>query len=172
MRKWFSKNTGQSKKLEIYAPVSGKIINLSEVQDPVFAQEMLGTGFAIIPHYKEKAGISFVAPFSGVLATVFSTGHAYGIKDDTTGVECLVHIGIDTVELAGKGFDIKVKQGNRINQNDVMVIANLQEIKEEGKKEVVTPILFTTETMLDYKVNVLVKGEVTQGQLIAEIVKK
>lgn len=170
MWKLFSKN--KSKKLEVYAPVSGKIISLAEVPDPVFSQEMLGTGFAIIPDYKAKSETSFVAPFSGFLATVFSTGHAYGIKDDATGVECLVHIGIDTVELAGKGFEIKVKQGNRINHNDIMVIANLQEIKEKGKKEVVTPIVFTNETMLGYKFNLLVNDKVTQGQLIAEVVKK
>lgn len=172
MWKLFSKKKVQKKKLEIYAPVTGKIISLNEVKDPVFSQEMLGTGFAIIPHYKGKEGVNFVAPFTGVLATVFSTGHAYGIKDDITGVECLVHIGIDTVELAGKGFEIKVKQGNKINQNDVMVVASLQEIKEKSKKEIVTPIVFTSETMTNYSVNILVKGEVTQGQLIAEIVKK
>lgn len=160
--------------LLIYAPVAGKVIKLSEVEDPVFAQEMLGTGFAIIPEVKGKDGVEFLSPFTGTLATVFNTGHAYGIKDKTTGIECLVHIGIDTVELAGKGFNVKVKQGNPIAKSDVMVIANLQEIKDKGKKSTTTPIVFTDETMEGYVVKQLVKAneQVTVGQLIAEITKK
>lgn len=160
--------------LSIYAPVAGKIIKLSEVEDPVFAQEMLGSGFAIIPEYEGKNGVEFCSPFTGTLATVFNTGHAYGIKDKNTGIECLVHIGIDTVELAGKGFDIKVKQGNDIEKSEVMVIANLQEIKNKGKKSVTTPIVFTNETMENYVVKQLVKDneQVIVGQLIAEITKK
>ncbi len=169
---FFKKN--KNLPLLVYAPVAGKVISLSKVEDPVFAQEMLGTGFAIIPEFKGKDGVEFVSPFTGTLATVFNTGHAYGIKDKNTGVECLVHIGIDTVELAGKGFDIKVKQGNPIKKSDVMVIANLQEIKEKGKKSPTTPIVFTNETMEGYQVKRLVKDneQVTVGQLIAEITKK
>ncbi len=159
--------------LLIYAPVTGKVINLSKVEDPVFAQEMLGTGFAIIPEYKDKDGVEFVSPFDGKLATVFNTGHAYGIKDVNTGIECLVHIGIDTVELAGKGFDIKVEQGKPIKKSEVMVVANLQEVKNKGKK-VTTPIVFTNETMEGYVVKQVVKDDeqVTVGQLIAEVTKK
>ncbi|WP_338975075.1 PTS glucose transporter subunit IIA [Spiroplasma endosymbiont of Tricholauxania praeusta] len=159
--------------LLIYAPVTGKVINLSKVEDPVFAQEMLGTGFAIIPEYKGKDGVEFVSPFDGKLATVFNTGHAYGIKDVNTGIECLVHIGIDTVELAGKGFDIKVEQGKPIKKSEVMVVANLQEVKNKGKK-VTTPIVFSNETMEGYVVKQVVKDDeqVTVGQLIAEVTKK
>lgn len=169
---FFKKNKNLS--LLVYAPVAGKIIALNKVEDPVFAQEMLGTGFAIVPELKNNAGVEFVSPFTGTLATVFNTGHAYGIKDKITGIECLVHIGIDTVELAGKGFDIKVKQGDPIKKSDVMVIANLQEIKEKGKKSTTTPIVFTNETMENYQVQQLVKDneQVTVGQLIAEVIKK
>lgn len=158
--------------LLVYAPVAGKIIKLSEVEDPVFSQQMLGSGFAIVPEYKD--GVEVLSPFAGTLATVFNTGHAYGIKDKATGIECLVHIGIDTVELDGKGFTVKVKQGNPIEKSVVMVIANFQEIKDKGKKSIVTPIVFTQETMEGYVVKQLVKDneEITAGQLIAEITKK
>ena len=159
--------------LLIYAPVAGKVIKLSKVEDPVFAHEMLGTGFAIIPEYKDKDEVEFVSPFDGTLATVFNTGHAYGIKHENTGIECLIHIGIDTVELSGKGFEIKVEQGKSIKKLEVMVVANLQEVKNKGKK-VTTPIVFTNDTMEGYVVKQLVKDDeqVTVGQLIAEITKK
>ena len=170
---FFSKNK-KNKTLIIHAPVAGTLINLTKVDDPVFSQGMLGDGFAIIPDCKDEKGVNFVAPFTGTLATVFNTGHAYGIKDKKTGVECLVHIGIDTVELAGKGFDIKVKQGNDIKENDVMVTAHLQQIRDEGQKQIVTPLVFTNETMENYTIKQLVKDDehITIGQPIAEIVKK
>lgn len=167
----FFRKKNQPQSLLIHAPVTGKIINLSEVQDPVFAQGMLGTGFAIIPDYKNQDQVSFVTPFAGTLVTVFKTGHAYGIKDKTTGIECLVHIGIDTVELAGKWFNIKVKQGDNINHNEIMVSANLKAIKEEGKKLIVTPIVFANEMMEGYEFKLLKTEHVTQGQIVGEVIK-
>lgn len=88
------------KELEIIAPVDGEVIALDKVEDEVFSQKMLGEGLAIKP----RAG-NFIAPIVGKLITVFPTGHAYGIKSNN-GVEMLLHIGMDTVSLNGKGFDI------------------------------------------------------------------
>ena len=106
--KFFSR----SKRLTIYAPISGKTIDLSEVGDEVFRQKMLGDGIAIIP-----SGDTIVAPVDGKIAFVMESGHAYGIvtKD---GFEVLVHIGIDTVKAEGKGFDVLTKTGAIVKKGE------------------------------------------------------
>jgi len=155
--------------LKIYAPVSGKIIKIEEVEDPVFSQKILGDGFAILP--KEGTAVMFTAPCAGKLVTVFDTGHAYGILDKKTKIEVLVHIGMDTVELKGKLFDVKVKQNEVVATNQPLTIANLKAIKRENK-QIITPIIFTNETMKNYKITILKELTVEQGELVAEISKK
>lgn len=100
-------------------------------------------------------------------------GHAYGITEKTTKVECLVHIGMDTVELNGAGFDVKVKKSDKINAKDPLVLVDLAVVKKGGK-ETTTPIVFTNETISEYgyKINVLKYGKVQQGDVIAELVKE
>lgn len=89
---------GFLKKKEVFlCPVDGKILPISEVNDPVFSQEMMGPGFAVVPTSKVV-----VAPMDGDVVTVFPTSHAFGIKSKN-GIEMIIHIGIDTVELNGKG---------------------------------------------------------------------
>ena len=94
----------------------------------VFSKGFLGDGISITP-----TDSKFYAPISGVLSSVFPTGHAYGIKGDD-GVEVLVHIGIDTVKMEGKGFDIKVKQDDTVKQGDLLVICDLDAISSAGYK--------------------------------------
>lgn len=88
----------KKKKIDVKAPALGKVVELDEVPDEVFAGRMLGDGFAVIP----EDG-TFKAPVSGKIGSFFPTGHAFGIEGED-GLEVLVHIGIDTVELKGEGF--------------------------------------------------------------------
>lgn len=116
----------KEKKNYLVAPVSGTCIPVERVNDKVFSAKMLGDGFAVIPD-----GHTVVAPVSGELATLFPTGHAFGIKTKA-GIEVLVHIGIDTVNLEGKGFSTKKKQGDKVKAGDPVVEFDPEIMKENG----------------------------------------
>lgn len=163
----------KKKRIEVYAPISGEVINIEKVEDPVFSNKMLGDGFAIIPKKGATKEATFIAPISGVLTTVLDTGHAYGITEKTTKVECLIHIGMDTVELNGNGFNAKVHKEDKIIANDTQLVAvNLDTMKEHNK-DLTTPVIFTNETIAEqgYKINILKFGQVKAGDVVAELVK-
>ena len=124
------------KEIIISCPVKGKVVPLNEVPDETFSQEMLGKGVAIIPEQNQ-----FYAPVSGEVSVVFPTGHAIGLTSED-GTELLIHIGLDTVQLNGEGFHVKVQQGQKIKQGDLLVEVDLDVIKEKGYS-VITPILVT-----------------------------
>jgi len=157
----FKKNKG-NKEIEIIAPVDGTMVALDKVPDDVFAQKMMGDGFAIKP-----SSNSFGAPIGGELVTVFETGHAYGIRNKA-GIELLMHIGLDTVELDGEGFDIKAKQGEKVQAGDELVKVDLAGISKKVPSTV-TPLVFTSDTLEKQgKTFELVKtGKVTKGEVIA-----
>ncbi len=111
---------------EISSPVAGAVVETSQVADPTFASEMLGTTVAIEP----ENGI-FVAPCDGEIVTMFPTGHAVAIQSPA-GAEILIHIGIDTVKMDGLGFSKKVEQGAKVKKGDVLIEADLAEIKKAG----------------------------------------
>ena len=139
----------------LYSPVSGTVIPLSEVDDPVFSQEIMGKGVGIRPTEGK-----LYAPINGTVATVFPTGHAIGIETDE-GVEVLLHIGIDTVSLNGKGFHKVVNQGDRVNVGDLLVEFNSEEIKNAGLKDT-TMMLVTNQG--DYtEVKEITMGDVQVG---------
>lgn len=118
------------------APITGITKKLSDIKDKGFASGAMGEGFAI-----EMQDGKVVAPFSGEVMVCFPTGHAYGLKSND-GKEILIHIGMDTVELDGKGFDVKVQAGQKIKQGDVLVNVDIDYVKSQGKS-LVTPIVFT-----------------------------
>lgn len=118
------------------APITGITKKLSDIEDKGFASGAMGEGFAI-----EMQDGKVVAPFSGEVMVSFPTGHAYGLKSND-GKEILIHIGMDTVELDGKGFDVKVQAGQKIKQGDVLVNVDIDYVKSQGKS-LVTPIVFT-----------------------------
>ena len=124
------------KDVEIKAPATGKAIALSEVKDEVFAGGALGKGAAIIP---EDGKIC--APCDGVVSLVYPTGHAIGIQSEN-GAELLIHIGMDTVTLEGKCFDIKVKQGQKVKTGELLIEADLEGIRAAGL-DTTTPIVVT-----------------------------
>lgn len=114
------------KKEEFTSPVTGKMIPLSEVNDAVFSQKMMGDGFAVVP-----SGSSVCTPLSGEVSVCFPTHHAIGIKTKS-GIEFLIHIGIDTVELKGQGFESKVVQGQEVHQGDKLVEVDWDFIHSNG----------------------------------------
>lgn len=121
---------------EIYAPGVGQIIPLSEVPDKVFSEKMMGDGFGFIP---EKGEI--VAPFDGTVKTIFPTKHAIGLESDT-GIELLIHIGIDTVKLNGEGFESLVNADEPVTQGQPLMKVNLAYLKENAPS-IVTPLVIT-----------------------------
>ena len=131
------------------APVKGRVMPVTEVEDQVFASKAMGDGIAIDP-----AEGKIYAPFSGEITVAFPTGHAYGLKA-ANGKEVLIHIGMDTVELNGKGFTPHVKQGDIVKQGDLLSDVDLDYIRSQGKP-VITPVIFTDGT----PVEVLKTGDV------------
>lgn len=124
------------KEVTIVAPVSGNVIPLEQVPDPVFSQKLAGDGIAIQP----SDGI-LVAPFDGKVAHLFHTNHAISLQSDA-GLEILIHIGIDTVKLNGKGFSSFVKTGDQVKAGDVLVKFDIPTLEEAGCPTV-TPVLLT-----------------------------
>jgi PTS system trehalose-specific IIC component len=127
---------------ELISPLAGKLIPISEVEDAAFSSKAMGDGFAIVP-----SDGRIYAPFSATVTVAFPTGHAYGLTCDN-GKEVLIHIGMDTVELNGKGFKSHVKQGERVRQGDLLVEADLDYIKSQNKSAV-TPVVFTDGTAVE-----------------------
>ncbi len=120
----------------IVAPVSGKVIELSQVPDEVFAQKLAGDGIAIA-----STGSEIVAPADGTLSLVFGTGHAFAITLKN-GIELLVHIGIDTVALNGQGFTKLAKQGTKVKAGTPIIKLD-REVIEKAGYSLITPVLIT-----------------------------
>jgi sugar PTS system EIIA component len=120
----------------IYAPASGSYVEIEEVPDPTFAKKMMGEGVAIDPS-EGKA----VAPVDGEILQVFPTKHAVGVKGKT-GVEILIHIGLETVGMNGEGFEAHVKQGDKVKVGQTLVTFDLNLIKEKAASTV-TPVVIT-----------------------------
>lgn len=152
------------KDVEIKAPVNGKAIALSEVKDEVFAGGALGKGAAIIP---EDGRIC--APCDGVISLVYPTGHAIGIQSEN-GAELLIHIGMDTVTLEGKCFNIKVKQGQAVKAGEILIEADLEGIRSAGL-DTTTPIVVTN---VDDYVDITVEnvGNIKAGDRLLYCISK
>ena len=121
---------------DVHSVADGQVINIEDVKDPVFSQKMMGDGFAVEP---ENGKI--VSPVAGKVTSIFPTKHALGLVTDN-GLEVLVHIGLDTVSLEGKPFDVKVTEGQTVAAGDLLVEANLDAIREAGRATS-TVVVFT-----------------------------
>ena len=128
--------TVQTEKNTVYSPLTGKAIPLTEVNDSTFAGEVLGKGAAVIP---EKGEVC--APFNGTVETVFETKHAIGLRSDD-GVELLIHIGVNTVELEGKYYETHVNEGDRITAGQLLVSFSMEDIRKAGY-DITTPVIVT-----------------------------
>lgn len=145
------------------APLNGTVVALEDVPDPVFSSGAVGKGAGIEP--SDGASIKVVAPADGSVVVAPSSGHAYGLALDN-GLEILIHVGIDTVNLAGQGFDVKVAKGDRVKAGQTLVVVDRAVIEEAGYK-LVTPVL-VTNYMNFAEVEVIASGDIETG---ADLVK-
>lgn len=120
--------------IEVLAPLDGDAVAISEVSDPTFGEEILGRGVAIRP---SKGRV--VSPVSGTIETIFDTGHAVSIHSDA-GTDILIHVGLDTVQLAGEGYTKHVENGQHVNVGDLLIEFDMEAIKAKGY-DVITPVI-------------------------------
>lgn len=150
-----------SRDVVIYAPLNGEIMPLAQVDDPTFAEGLLGQGIAIVPSEGR-----LYSPVEGTVVSVFNTKHALTIKTDQ-GVELLLHIGLDTVKLGGKYFNVKVKAGDRIQVGDLLIEFELDDIKKQF--QIVTPVLITNADDFTVIEKIVDQGVVRAGQALLNI---
>lgn len=126
-----------AEELVVKSPVSGTVVKMEDVPDPAFSQKMMGDGFAIDP-----TDGNIYSPIDCEVALVFeATGHAVGLKT-ADGLEILIHVGVDTVNLQGEGFTPQVKQGDMVKAGDLLLKIDLESVKSKVPS-VITPIIFT-----------------------------
>jgi PTS system glucose-specific IIA component len=136
---------------EIKSPVDGQVVALESVDDKVFAQKLVGDGVAIIPMSNV-----FTAPIDGTISKIFPTNHAYSVKSPKD-LEVMVHIGLDTVELEGVGFERLAKEGDEVKAGDPIIQVDLGYIREHAK-DIITPIIISEESdvkEIDKRLNIV-----------------
>ena len=147
----------------VYAPVNGKVIEMGDIPDPTFSEGVLGWTMGICP----EDGIVW-APFTGKVVQVSDTGHAIGLEGND-GMELLIHVGVDTVEMGGKGFDPKVKEGDEVNAGQELLVFDRKAMADAGHPDVVVVIVLNAD---DYTATELVaEGTVTAGTKIIQLKK-
>ncbi|MEH7380613.1 PTS glucose transporter subunit IIA [Bacillus sp. JJ1533] len=156
----------KDKKVEetLIAPATGKILALEEVPDPVFSQKMMGDGLAIEPSEGK-----IVSPVQGEIIQVFPTKHAIGIKTEI-GLELLIHIGLETVNMKGEGFTAHVKEGDKVEVGTELVTFDLALVKENAASTI-TPIVITNFDAVE-TFEKIGSGQVTAGSTELAKVKK
>ncbi len=148
---------------DVVAPLAGRVLALADVEDQVFASGALGNGAAIEPVGET---IVVTAPAAGTVVVAPSSGHAYGLTLDN-GIEVLIHVGIDTVNLGGTGFDIKVAQGDRVEAGQELVRVDRATVEAAGYA-LTTPVL-VTNTATFASVDAAAEGEVAAGDLLLRV---
>ena len=146
---------------EVHSVAEGEVIELEKVQDPVFSQKMMGDGFAV-----EPANGQIVSPVAGKVTSVFPTKHALGLVTES-GLEVLVHIGLDTVSLEGKPFEVKVEEGQTVSAGDLLVEADLDAIREAGRATS-TVVVFTNATAIQ-SVTLIQTGQLPADAVVAKV---
>ncbi len=141
---------------EVYAPVDGQVVDITEVPDEVFAGKMVGDGVAVNPVRN-----IFCAPIDGVVSKIFSTNHAYSIKGDKD-LEVMVHIGLETVALEGKGFERLVEEGAQVAAGDPVIKADLSYIAEHAKSTITPVVISDTSDVnkIEKKLRIVKQGDV------------
>lgn len=143
------------------AVTAGEVIPIAEVNDPVFSEKMMGEGYAIRPK-QDKV----YAPVSGVITSVFETKHAIGILT-ATGLEVLIHMGLDTVELNGKPFEVRVKEGDSVTPDTLLAVMDRKQIEEAGKETIVV-VTITNQEKID-NFDVVKTGKHNNGDIVAKV---
>ncbi|WP_130860154.1 PTS sugar transporter subunit IIA [Gracilibacillus phocaeensis] len=155
----FKKLFQKSDEIEIIAPMSGEIVLLEKVPDPVFAEKMMGEGVAIIP----SEG-NVVAPINGKVIQVPDSKHAIGLEAED-GTEVLIHVGLETVGLKGQGFSPKVKPGDRVTIGTSLLEVDLSYISEYAANTI-TPIVITNSNTKDKTYKTTTETNVTAGETV------
>lgn len=147
----------------VYAPVNGKIVEMGDIPDPTFSEGVLGWTMGIYP---EDGTVR--APFTGKVVQVSDTGHAIGLEGND-GMELLIHVGVDTVEMGGMGFEPKVKEGDEVNAGQELLIFDRKAVADAGHPDVVVVIVLNAD---DYTATELVAaGTVAAGTKIIQLKK-
>jgi glucose-specific phosphotransferase system IIA component len=142
----------------VVSPVAGRVVDLGEVDDAVFAERVMGEGAAILP----TAG-AVVAPVTGTIAKLFPGGHGIALET-AAGVQVLVHIGLETVKLKGDGFTVVASEGDEVAAGDALVEVDLARLEELGV-DPVTPVVVIS----GHSVRVVAEGEVATGAPLLEV---
>ena len=121
--------------MKLKSPLTGKLVSMSDVKDPVFSQKMMGDGFAIVPSANEV-----VSPVDAMIEVLYPTGHAIGLRTED-GIEILIHLGIDTVKSKSNSFKLLKQVGDKVSAGDAIIQMNLKQLINEGY-DMTTPIIF------------------------------
>ncbi|SCX90507.1 PTS sugar transporter subunit IIA [Alkaliphilus peptidifermentans] len=154
----------KDKEVSFIAPMEGEVVDIVEVPDQVFSRKMVGDGIAIKP----TTGV-VVAPCNGKIVSLLPSNHAVGIIDDD-GIEILIHVGIDTVELKGKGLKSFVNVGDVVKKGDLLIEADLKFIESAGKSTI-TPIIITNMGNVKEIVKIQGNVEVGKGEVMKILIK-
>lgn len=123
--------------MKLKSPLTGKLVSMSDVKDPVFSQKMMGDGFAIVPSDNEV-----VSPVNAMIEVLYPTGHAIGLRTED-GIEILIHLGIDTVKSKSNSFKLLKQVGDSVKAGEPIIQMNLKQLLKEGY-DMTTPIVFLT----------------------------
>ena len=161
--KLFGKNEEKLNPNHLYAPMAGAAVSVTEVPDPTFAEGMLGDGIAIIPTDGKVC-----APCDATVDMMFTTGHAVSLTTES-GAEILIHVGLETVSLEGKPFDVKVASGDKGKKGQVLMVADLEAIKAAGLNTI-TPMLVCNSADFSTFIKTIGK-DVTNADVVIEMGK-
>ena len=163
---FFSKLFGKAdanKNNEIFAPLAGQAVPVTEVPDPTFAEGMLGNGIAI-----EPVDGKVYAPCDATVDMMFTTGHAVSLVSDS-GAEILIHVGLETVGLEGKPFTVHVQNGDKVKKGQLMIEADLKAIQEAGLPIITPVVICNTDSYPTFKTHV--GKDVTNADVVIELGK-
>ena len=163
---FFDKLFGKSDKINpnhVYAPMEGQAVAITEVPDPTFAEAMLGNGIAIQP-----TDGKVVSPVDGTVDMMFDTGHAVSLVSDS-GIEILIHIGLETVSLEGKPFTVHAASGDKVKTGDLLIEFDLEAIKAAGLPTITPVVICNTDNYSKFKTNI--GKAVTNADAVIELGK-
>ena len=147
----------------VYAPMAGEAVAISEVPDPTFSSGAMGNGIAIKPTDGKVC-----SPVNGTVDMMFDTGHAVSLVSDN-GIEILIHVGLETVGLEGKPFQIKVQNGQKVKKGDILMIADLAAIEAAGLPTITPVLICNTDDYTTF--NTTISKAVTNADVVIELGK-